>query len=159
MMKKIVLVLACILLSFNVLSQNLKKIYDEEINGVKQIEAAVQQAANGGKYVVCQVGGNWCPWCLRFANFITSDSVINQVVTDNFVYIHVNYSKNNKNPEAMAMLGNPARFGFPVLVFLDEKGNVIHIQDSALLEENESYSAKKVLSTFNNWTPKAVRGN
>lgn len=158
-MKKIILAIVCILLAFNGLSQNVKKIYDEEINAVKQIEAAVQQAANTNKYVVCQVGGNWCPWCLRFADFITKDTAINQVVSESFIYIHVNYSKNNKNPEAMAMLGNPARFGFPVLVVLDEKGNVIHIQDSALLEENEGYNAKKVLSFFKNWTPEAVRGN
>lgn len=158
-MKKIVLAIMCILLTFNVLAQSPKKIYDEEINAVKQIEAAVQQAANADKYVVCQVGGNWCPWCLRFADFITKDSTINQVVSENFIYIHVNYSQKHKNPEAMAMLGNPARFGFPVLVVLDEKGKVVHIQDSALLEEGEGYNAKKVLSFFKNWTPKAVRGN
>ena len=56
----------------------------------------------------------------------------------------------------MKRLGNPARFGFPVFVVLDSKGNVLHIQDSSFLEEGKEYSEKKVLRFFKNWTPKAV---
>ena len=41
---------------------------------------------------------------------------------------------------------------------LDEQGNIIHIQDSGYLEEDKSYNAKKVLTFFQQWTPKAVRG-
>ena len=41
---------------------------------------------------------------------------------------------------------------------LDEKGNVIHIQDSSYLEEGKSYHKDKVLQFFINWTPKAVKG-
>lgn len=121
-----------------------------------QIQSAISEASKDGKYVACQVGGNWCPWCIRFADFITANDTINQIVKENFVYIHVNYSASNKNPEAMKMLSNPARFGFPVLVILDEKGNVIHIQDSSYLEEGQGYNAKKVEDFFKKWTPKAV---
>ena len=68
-----------------------KKVYNEEINPLEQIDQAVAQAHAEGKYVICQVGGNWCPWCLRFADFITNDSTINAVIEQNFVFIHVNY--------------------------------------------------------------------
>jgi hypothetical protein len=57
----------------------------------------------------------------------------------------------------MKRLNNAGRFGFPVLVVLDEEGNIIHIQDSALLEEGQGYNKEKVLRFFQNWTPKAVR--
>ncbi len=30
--------------------------------------------------------GNWCPWCLRFADFISKDSDISKVISDNFIY-------------------------------------------------------------------------
>ena len=53
-------------------------------------------------------------------------------------------------------LGNPGRFGYPVFVVLDTKGNVIHIQDSSFLEEGKGYNKEKVLRFFNAWTPKAV---
>ena len=137
-----------------------KKVYDESINPLEQIDQALVQARAEGKFVICQVGGNWCPWCLRFAEFITTDSAINAVIEQNFVYIHVNYHPRKAGEVGQALmkrLNNAGRFGFPVLVVLDEQGNVIHIQDSALLEEGKGYNQEKVLRFFQNWTPKAVR--
>ena len=43
------------------------------------------------------------------------------------------------------------------VIWLDEDGEVIHIQDSSFLEEGQGYSQEKVLRFFKNWTPKAVR--
>ncbi len=137
-----------------------KKVYNEEINPLEQIDQAVAQAQAEGKFVICQVGGNWCPWCLRFAEFITTDSTINAVVEENFVYIHVNYHPRKSTEWSAAMmkrLNNPERFNFPVFVVLDEQGNVLHIQDSSYLEEGNGYNKEKVLRFFQNWTPKAVR--
>ncbi len=140
----------------------LKKVYDETINPVEQIDKALATAKtdSGQKFVICQVGGNWCPWCLRFADFISKDSDIMKVVNDNFVYLHVNYNPrkdNNATAEAlMKRLDNPQRFGFPVFVVLDGDGKVLHIQDSSFLEEGKGYNKDKVLRFLNNWTPKAV---
>ena len=134
----------------------LAKVYDETIDPLKQIDGAVNKAKASGRRVICQVGGNWCPWCLRFADFVQKDSAISRVIDKNFVYIHVNYSKDNKNPEAMKFLGNPARFGFPVFVIINGEGVPIHIQNSVYLEEGKGYNAKKVLEFFNIWTPEAV---
>ncbi len=142
-----------------------KKVYDEDINPLEQIDKAIAKAQAEGKFVVCQVGGNWCPWCLRFADFITNDTTISKVVNDNFVYIHVNYNPRKsegaeKTALAKAMLkrlNNPARFGFPVFVVLGGQGNVLHIQDSSFLEEGKSYDKEKVLRFFKSWTPAAVK--
>ena len=133
-----------------------KKYYNEEVDAMAQIQTASMLAKQSGRYVLCQVGGNWCPWCIRFANFATTDSVIAPLIERNFVYVHINYSKANKNPEAMKYLGNPARFGFPVFVILDEEGKPIHIQESASLEEGKSYDRKKVENFLSIWTKKAV---
>ena len=110
----------------------LPKVYNEQINPLEQIDQAVAQAQAEGKFVICQVGGNWCPWCLRFADFITNDSTISSIIEQNFVYIHVNYHPRKATEWSAAMmkrLNNPARFNFPVFVVLDEQGNVLHIQD------------------------------
>ena len=137
-----------------------KKVYNEEINPLEQIDQAIAQAQAEGKYVICQVGGNWCPWCLRFADFVTNDSTIYQVIEQNFVYIHVNYNPRKAGDVGKALmkrLNNAGRFGFPVFVVLDEKGNILHIQDSVFLEEGKGYNEDKVLRFFQNWTPDAVR--
>ncbi|MBQ1753353.1 MAG: thioredoxin family protein [Bacteroidales bacterium] len=145
----------------------MKKVYDEQVNQLTQIDQAVKQAKADGKFVVCQVGGNWCPWCLRFADFITKDAEIAKLVKDNFVYIHVDYSpksfkedpaRKERSEKMMKRLGNPGRFGYPVFVVLDGKGKVLHTQDSSFLEEGKGYSKDKVVRFFKNWTPKAVQG-
>ena len=165
-MRKSVLTLLAVFFALALDAQTtLKKVYDEEINQLEQIDEAVAKAKSQEKFVVCQVGGNWCPWCLRFADFITNDSTISKVIDENFVYIHVNYNPRKSEGEEKALLAkktlerlnNPARFGFPVFVILDEEGKVVHIQDSSFLEEGNGYNQERVLRFFKNWTPKAVK--
>ncbi len=157
----------CIIAAFALMAEaqtNLKKVYNEDINPLEQIDQAVGKAQQEGKFVVCQVGGNWCPWCLRFADFITNDSTIASLINDNFVYIHVNYNPRKSGGEEKAQqaaalmkrLDNCGRFGFPVFVVLDGEGKVIHIQDSSFLEEGQGYNQEKVSRFFKNWTPQAV---
>lgn len=133
-----------------------KAIYDETADAMAAIKQATAQAKSQNKYVFCQVGGNWCPWCLRFADFAEKDTTVAKILHDNFVYVHVNWSRANKNPEAMRYLGNPARFGFPVFVILDEKGKPIHIQNSSYLEKDKGYDTQKVADFLRSWTPQAV---
>lgn len=156
------LILVCCSLTANA-QTGLKKVYDESLNPIEQIDRAVAKGEAEGKFVVCQVGGNWCPWCLRFADFISNDSAISEVIDENFVYIHVNYNPRKADQASveqgkavMERLANPARFGFPVFVILDENGKVLHIQDSSFLEEGKGYNKDKVLRFFCCWTPAAV---
>ena len=136
--------------------KGLKKVYDEDRDPMVQIDEALEEARNTGRLVICQVGGNWCPWCLKFANFITTNDDIAEFVKEHFVYIHLNTSKKNKNIEMLRRLKNPGRFGYPVLVVLNHEGEVIHIQNSSYLEEDKSYNHDKVLAFFKNWTIEAI---
>lgn len=166
-MKRTVLALALALVAMVANAQTgLKHVYDETINPMEQIDKAIAEAraADKPKYVICQVGGNWCPWCLRFADFMSKDADIMNVVNDNYVFAHVNYnprkSASAEQADAakrlMARLGNPGRFGFPVFVVLDADGNVLHTQDSGFLEEGQGYSKEKVMRFLSRWTPSAA---
>ena len=146
-------------------AEALSPVYDDNTAPMAQLDDALRQAGEEGKFVVAQIGGNWCPWCLRFADFITKDAEINAIVNDNFVYVHINVyaidngsGKRTTNEDVMQRLGNPMRFGYPVMVVLDAQGNVLHIQDSALLEEGQGYNRESVMRFFNMWTPQAVKG-
>lgn len=165
-MKRFAIILFSVLVALTTEAQTaLKKVYNEDINPLEQIDQAVAKAKADDKYVICQVGGNWCPWCLRFADFITNDTTVSKVIDDNFVYAHVNYNPRKSEGEAKAQqaaalmkrLNNCGRFGFPVFVVLNEEGQVIHIQDSSFLEEGKGYSQEKTLRFFRGWTPKAVK--
>ena len=84
----------------NAAHAQLKKVYNDDIDPMEQIDKAIAQANEQGKYVICQVGGNWCPWCLKFAQFITDDEEINQYINQNYVYIHVSYNPHQSKDEA-----------------------------------------------------------
>ena len=166
-MKRLIMtILASAVMCFAAEAQsNLKKVYDETIDPMTQIDNAIAKADKNGKFVICQVGGNWCRWCLMFADYITKDSEIAELIDKNFEYIHANYNprergdqeKMKKAEEMLKRLGNPGRFGFPVFVVLDSDGKVIHIQDSSFLEEGNGYNKSKVMRFFSNWTPEAVK--
>ncbi len=164
-MKRIIAFAALFMTIICLNAQTKVKVYDETINPDTQITEAISKAATNGKFVVAQLGGNWCKWCIRFAKFVEADPEIKKLVDDNYEFIHVNY--NPRNPEestdkaatlaALKRLGNPVRFGFPVLVVLDSEGNVIHIQDSGFLESGDGYDKEKVVRFFESWTPDAVK--
>lgn len=144
------------LLFFSLTSEAQVKLYDPNADAKKALNEAIQQAKESKKHVLVQIGGNWCPWCVKLHNFINSDEKLKKVVDENYVVVKVNYSKENKNTEVLKLLENPQRFGFPVLVVLDDNGRRIHTQDSGLLESGEGYDIKKVTNFLEGWTKSAI---
>lgn len=131
----------------------LAKPYDESLDGMQQIADAVAKAKAEGKMVMCQVGGNWCKWCLWFADFITTDEDVKAVVDANYEYIHVNFSPKNKNEKAFEFFGNP-KLGYPFFVVIDAEGKLEGVYESACLEEGQGYSKEKVIEFFMAHAPK-----
>ncbi len=134
----------------------LPKPYHPEENAEAKIDALVKQAKLEHKNVMIQAGGNWCIWCLRFNNYVQTTPELKQLVDENYIYYHLNYSPENKNEKIFAKYGNPGeKFGYPVFIVLDENGKQIHTQDSAVLEEGSGYSLQKVKDFFGKWKPKS----
>ncbi len=166
-MKRIIAFMGLMMTVVCINAQTKVKVYDETINPDTQIVEALAKASNEGKFVVAQLGGNWCKWCIRFAKFVENDADIKKLVDDNFEFIHVNYNPRNSEANvdktateaALKRLGNPVRFGFPVLVVMDADGNILHTQDSGFLESGEGYDKEKVKRFFETWTPEAVRSS
>ena len=98
-------------------------------------------------------GGNWCSWCIKFQKFCSADHEIDSFINKNFIWYHLNWSKENPNKEVFKKYGYPQRFGFPVFLVLDSLGNRIHTQNSEYLEEKDSYSKIKVIIFLEMWSP------
>ncbi len=135
------------------------EIYNPDADAKADIAAAVKLASKEGKHVFLQIGGNWCPWCIKYHKFVEDDQEISNFVKANFVVVKVNYDPKNKNEEVLAQLGYPQRFGFPVFVILNGKGERIHTQNSAFLEKDKSYDRDKVLKFYKHWAPAALDPN
>lgn len=152
---KIIMVLTILTLSFTSFSQ-VKKVYNPDADTNADIKKALELAQKNKKHVFLQIGGNWCPWCIKFHNFIEANDTLKNYIGENFVTVKVNYDRDNKQEELLQKLDYPQRFGFPVFVVLDANGNRIHTQNSAFLEEDKSYSEEIVLRFFKNWSPAAL---
>ena len=152
---KIILLIFSFLIS-TILSAQETNIYNPNADAKTEIQQAVKEAKAEGKNVFLQIGGNWCPWCIKFHHFVESNSEIKNFVEKNFVVVKVNYSKENKNLAILKELDYPQRFGFPVFVILNGDGKRIHTQNSAYLEENGGYSEKEVLTFYKQWSPMAL---
>ena len=146
-----------IMMFYPILAQDTsQKIYSAEANAMSQLDNAVSSAEEKGMHVLVFVGGDWCKWCIRFDKFIRENYKIDSLIKSDFIIAHINYSKENKNSEAMARLEFPQRFGFPVIVILDEKGRRIHTQNTGYLEEGDGYNEDKILEFLKSWNREAV---
>jgi thioredoxin-related protein len=159
-MKKILTILLFFCGSHSGYTQQAEKpveIYHPELDAKKQMIDAVAQANLNNKHVLLMVGGNWCKWCRMFEKFLHADAQLDSTVSANFVFEHINFSKENKNEELLKELEFPQRFGFPVFVILDSNGKRIHTQNSGYLEQGEGYSKEKVIEFFNQWSVSALK--
>lgn len=140
-------------------AQDMKKfsLYKPAEDAAKGIEAAVAEAARTGKHVFVQVGGNWCIWCARFHDLVSKDNTLDSIMQANYVVYHLNYSQENTNAALLKKYRFPQRFGFPVFLVLDAKGNLIHTQNSGYLEKDKvSYDWIRVRDFLLDWTPAAL---
>ena len=156
-MKKNLFFFVCLLLtSVSIFAQE-KKLYKPDADAKADIEAAVKKAALENKFVVLQAGGNWCSWCLEFAKISKANPQIDSLINSSFVWYELNFSKENKNEDVLAKYGYPQRFGFPVFIILNAKGERVHTQNSEYLEDGKkSYDQKKVFEFLQQWTPNSL---
>ncbi|HEY3388933.1 MAG TPA: DUF255 domain-containing protein [Prolixibacteraceae bacterium] len=132
------------------------KLYNPDADVSVAISEGITKAKAENKHLLLQIGGNWCPWCLKFHKFCADDKEITTIIDKSYVTVKINYSKENRNFAELKKLEFPQRFGFPVFVILDSSGKRIHTQNSSYLEEKDSYSKKKVLDFLTQWSPDAL---
>ena len=142
---------------FSATSAQEKKLYNPAANAAKDIEASIKKAKAENKHVLIQAGGNWCSWCIEFARFAKAETNIDSVMKASYVWYHLNWSKENTNNSIFAKYQYPQRFGFPVFIILNAKGERIHTQNSGYLEDGKkSYDRLKVQEFLEMWSPRAL---
>jgi len=159
MIKKSLSTVALIFIALIVFSQEKANIYNPNADAKADLKNAIAKAKAENKHVLIQVGGNWCPWCIKFHKFATTESKIDSIIKADYVYLLLNYSKENKNFDVLQTLQNPQRFGFPVFVILDGAGKLLHTQDSGVLELDKNYDPKKVFNFLKGWNVSALDPN
>lgn len=150
--------LLLMMLGFSARSQDSTfTVYDPGANAMSDFQKAVGKAKESNKHVLIQIGGNWCKWCRMFYKWSHENKTVDSLLTSDYVVLHTNFSKENKNAELLEQLDFPQRFGFPVFVIVDGEGKRLHTQNTGYLEDGEGYSEKKVAEFLKQWNRNSLK--
>ncbi len=132
-------------------AQSLPAKFDPARDPAKDVAVAAAAAKKEGKRVIVDVGGEWCSWCHILDRFIDENADIRAQVDRGYVWVKVNWSKDNKNEAYLSRL--PAIKGYPHLFVLDADGKLLHSQDTGVLESGKGYDKAKFVGFLRTWSP------
>ena len=133
------------------------KLYNPYANVEKDVAVLINKAKKENKNILLQIGGNWCISCYRFHNIISTDTIIKNLLSSGYLVYHLNYSTENKNMAYLQKLGNPQRYGFPVLVVLNTEGKQLKTMPGGLLSKGNGYDEEKIKAFLLQWLPKPLQ--
>jgi protein disulfide-isomerase len=122
-MKKLILISA-LLFSFNGWSIPAYEPYDENADALDSISKALKIAKLENKYVLLQMGGNWCPDCRTLGEYFTRPD-IKAWLHDRVILVSVDVGEWNRNLDIVETYGNPISEGIPALVLLNSENEVM----------------------------------
>ena len=132
-------------------AQNAPAKFDPSRDPAKDVAAAAASAKKQGKRVIVDVGGEWCSWCHILDRFLDDNTDLRAQVDRNFVWVKVNWSRENKNEAYLSRF--PAITGYPHLLVLDADGKLLHSQDTGVLESGKGYDKAKFADFLRTWSP------
>ena len=118
-------------------------MFDPARDAAKDIKDAVAEAKRTHKKVYVDVGGEWCIWCHRLDDFYSANKDLQDYLNKYYVFVKVNYSKENKNEEVLAKY--PKIEGYPHVFILDKTGKLIKSKNTGELEEGKGYNHDKLM--------------
>jgi thioredoxin-related protein len=127
--------------------------FDPSRDAEQDIKSGVLEAERTNRHLILDVGGEWCIWCHRLDAFFSENKDVHDLLNKNYVVVKVNYSKENKNESLLSKF--PRIAGYPHLFVLDQKGTLLHSQNTGDLESGKGYDKSKVLAFLKLWVPKA----
>ncbi len=128
---------------------NHPNIYDESLDGSKQVADALAKATKENKRVLIQFGANWCGWCHKLHRLFDTDEKVSAELKDHYVLILVDVNKGH-NQSLMVKYG-AERLGLPSLVVLDSTGKHVTTKNTGELEEGDHHSPAKVMTFLKEW--------
>jgi len=129
--------------------------FDPGRDAAKDIQSALREAKRSNRNVLLDVGGNWCIWCRRLDQFFEQNRDLEEFMQAHYVVVKVNYSEENKNQEVLSRY--PKIPGYPHLFVLDAGGNLLHSQDTGLLESSDHHDRDKVMAFLKQWIPEMAK--
>lgn len=125
--------------------------YDPQADADADLESSKKMARRDGRHILMVVGGDWCPWCRRFAKYIEDNEAVATLLASDFVIMKVNVSDETSNTGFLNPY--PVIYTYPHLYFLDADGKMLHSQNTDILQSRSGYREEAVLTVINRFAP------
>ena len=146
-MKKLLLISA-LLFSFNGWVITDYKPYDENANAGEQISDALEKAKLKNKYVLLQMGGNWCPDCRTLGEYFSRPE-IKTWLDERVFLVSVDVGEWDRNLDIVEEYENPISEGIPAMVLLNSNNEVMFATLAGELASARSMSKNDLIDWLN----------
>jgi thiol:disulfide interchange protein len=107
-----------------------KHLYSAEADPKADIAAALKQAGLEHKRVILDFGGDWCGDC-QVLDIYFHQAPNAELLDKNFLVVHVDIGRFDKNLDIPAKYNVPLRKGVPALAVIDAGGKLLYSQQTA----------------------------
>ncbi len=129
-----------------------KQIYSPTADAKADIAAAMVTAKKYHRNIILDFGGNWCGDC-QVLDIYMHQSPNAQLIAENFVVVHVDIGRYDKNVDVAEKYGIPLKKGVPALAVLDPNGKVLLKQQTGEFENMRQMNPASVTEFLNKWKP------
>ncbi len=128
----------------------LADIYPDPTQAQPDLTAALQTADATHRRILIDFGGNWCPDC-HALDLYFHDPVNKPILEANYVLVHVNIGRWDKNTDIAERYQIPIHNGVPALAVLDSKGKLIYSQATGQFRNMRDMQSAAVTDFLNQW--------
>jgi thiol:disulfide interchange protein len=125
--------------------------FDPARDPAHDLETALRIARAARRNVLVEVGGDWSAPCRAFSRFVASNDDLRKVLDKNYVWLKVNFSKENENAAFLRRF--PAVNGYPHFFVLDAAGKLLHSQGGEAFQTNDDFDPAALRAFFVKWAP------
>jgi len=125
------------------------KLYDEKADAQQEVTEALARAKKEHKRVILVFGGNWCYDC-HVLDLAFHQPNIQPTVDKNYIVVHVDVGKYDKNLDLAKKYNVPLDKGVPNMAILGSDGSVVFSQKGEF-EAARSLTPEQILEFLNKW--------
>jgi thiol:disulfide interchange protein len=108
-----------------------RHVYDRKADARALFDRALAQANQQHKPLLVVFGGDWCQWCLALDDLMHQNAKLRDYAAEHYVVLKLDSEAARPLDDSW---GQPSHRGVPVLIFVDQKGAPVHVQETISLE-------------------------
>ena len=150
--KRTFFIVALLVLATLGVNAQTRTIYSDTADAHHDIAQALVTAQHEHKRVILDFGGNWCGDC-QVLDIYFHQSPNLDLLQNNFVLVHVNIGRFDRNTDVAEKYHVPLKRGVPGLAILDARGKLLYSQENGEFEAMRKMDPASVTEFLNKWKP------